>query len=85
MARRRLRRHSSAYEHLLDGEVIFSANETDERCFTPPIDQGSSSGGSEADSPPARRLRVRRTISLDGMRDKVGALRSRMAGFVKHL
>ena len=84
MARRRLRRHSSAYEHLLDGKVIFSANESDERCFTPPIDQGSSSGGSEADSPPARRSRMRRT-SLDGMRDKVGALRVRMAGFVKHL
>ena len=66
----------------MDGVVVFSADGSDEHCYTPPIDQGSSSGGSEADSPPARR--VRRT-SLDGMRDKVGALRSRMAGFVKHL
>ena len=81
MSRRLLRRHSSGgYAHLLDGGDS-STDEGEERCCVSPIDQLEGSG-SDAYGPITR---ARVAPSFDGAKDKVDALRTRIAGFVKHL
>ena len=83
MSRRLLRRHSSGgYAHLLDGGDS-STDEGEERCCVSPIDQLEGSG-SDAYGP-ITRARVRRAPSFDGAKDKVDTLRTRIAGFVRHL